>query len=41
MDLIAIFQKYPAHESCIEHLENLRWTDKPVCHTLWRRIRSA
>jgi len=31
MDLIAIFQKYPDHESCIEHLENVRWGDKPTC----------
>jgi len=31
MDLISIFQKYPDHESCIEHLDNVRWGDKPIC----------
>jgi len=31
MDLITIFQKYPDHESCIEHLENVRWGNKPIC----------
>jgi len=31
MNLIAIFQKYPDHESCIEHLEKVRWGDKPLC----------
>jgi len=31
MDLIAIFQKYPDHESCIEHLDSVRWVDKKIC----------
>jgi len=31
MNLIAIFQRYPDHESCIDHLEKVRWGDKPIC----------
>jgi len=31
MDLIRVFQKYPDHESCIEHLERVRWGDNPAC----------
>ena len=31
MDLIRVFQKYPDHESCIEHLERVRWHDTPAC----------
>ena len=31
MDLIAIFQRFPDHESCIEHLERVRWPHAPAC----------
>lgn len=31
MNLIKIFQKYPDQESCIEHLENVRWGDMATC----------
>lgn len=31
MNLISIFQKYPDQESCIEHLEQVRWNDNPAC----------
>ena len=31
MDLIKVFQRYPDHESCIEHLERVRWGDTAAC----------
>ena len=31
MDLIKVFQRFPDHESCIEHLERVRWHDNPGC----------
>ncbi|MYG09650.1 MAG: transposase, partial [Rhodobacteraceae bacterium] len=31
MNLISIYQKFPDQEACIEHLERLRWADKPQC----------
>ncbi len=31
MDLIKVFQKWPTHEACIEHLENVRWLYTPAC----------
>ena len=31
MNLITIFKKYPDQESCIEHLETVRWGDNPAC----------
>ncbi len=31
MNLIKIFIKYPDHEACIEHIENVRWGDNPQC----------
>ena len=31
MDLITIFQRFPDHESCIEHLERVRWPHAPAC----------
>ena len=31
MNLITVFQRFPDHESCIEHLERVRWGDVPVC----------
>ena len=31
MDLIKVFQRFPDHEACIEHLERVRWGSCPVC----------
>ncbi len=31
MNLITVFQRFPDHESCIEHLERARWGDYPAC----------
>ena len=31
MNLIQVFQRFPDHEACIEHLENVRWNDNPIC----------
>ncbi len=31
MDLIRIFDQFPDHEACIEHLERVRWARQPVC----------
>ena len=31
MDLIRVFQQFPDHESCLEHLEKVRWGDAPHC----------
>ena len=31
MDIIKVFQRFPDHESCIEHLEKVRWADDPEC----------
>lgn len=31
MDLFRVFRQFPNHESCIEHLEAVRWGDSPVC----------
>ena len=31
MDLITVFQRFPDHEACIEHLERVRWNYTPKC----------
>ena len=31
MDLLKVFQKFPDHASCIEHLEHVRWPHTPAC----------
>ena len=31
MNIIQIFEKFPTQESCMAHLEKVRWNDKPVC----------
>lgn len=31
MNLMTIFQRFPDHEACIEHLERVRWGDDPHC----------
>ena len=31
MDIITIFQKFPTQESCIKHIESVRWNNQPIC----------
>lgn len=31
MNLVQIFKQFPTQESCIEHLEKMRWGNTPVC----------
>ncbi|MDE0686906.1 MAG: IS1595 family transposase [Candidatus Poribacteria bacterium] len=31
MDLLQVMQRFPTQESCIEHLEKIRWGDTPHC----------
>lgn len=31
MNLLSIFSRFPDQEACIEHLEQVRWGDKPAC----------
>lgn len=31
MNIIQIFEQFPTQEDCIAHLEQARWSDKPVC----------
>ena len=31
MNLIEIMKRFPDQESCIEHLERIRWRGKPIC----------
>ena len=31
MNLIEVFESFPDQESCIAHLERIRWRGKPVC----------
>lgn len=31
MNLITIFTRFPDQESCLEHLETIRWGDEPTC----------
>jgi len=31
MNLITVFQQFPTHEACIEHLESVRWGEIPAC----------
>ncbi len=31
MNLIAIFEKFPTQQACIDHLEAVRWGDEPEC----------
>ena len=31
MNLIEVMERFPDQESCIEHLERIRWGNKPVC----------
>ena len=31
MNLIEVMERFPDQESCIEHLERIRWRETPVC----------
>ncbi|MDE0371012.1 MAG: IS1595 family transposase [Rhodospirillales bacterium] len=31
MNLMTVFTRFPDHESCLEHLEKVRWGDRPLC----------
>ncbi len=31
MNIIQIIKKFPTQESCIKHLEQVRWDNKPIC----------
>ena len=31
MDLVKMMEQFPDQETCIEHLEGIRWGDKPQC----------
>ncbi len=31
MNLLEVFRRFPTQESCIEHLEDVRWGDTPAC----------
>lgn len=31
MNLIQIYKEFPTHESCVEHLEKVKWNGKPTC----------
>jgi len=31
MDIITVFQRFPDDEACFEHLEAIRWGDRPAC----------
>jgi len=31
MNIIQIYKQFPSQESCIKHLETVRWSDKPTC----------
>jgi transposase-like protein len=31
MNIVEIFEKYPTQKDCLDHLENARWHNEPVC----------
>ena len=31
MDLLTVFQRFPDQEACFEHLEHVRWRNRPYC----------
>ena len=31
MNLIEVMERFPDQESCIDHLERIRWAGKPAC----------
>jgi len=40
MNLIEVMERFPDQESCIDHLERIRWAGKPVCpHCSRKRIK--
>lgn len=31
MDIIEVFQRFPAQKDCLQYLEKVRWQNKPIC----------
>ncbi len=31
MNIVQVYKQFPTHESCIEHLERVRWSASPTC----------
>jgi hypothetical protein len=31
MNLVEIYNKFPTQKDCIEHLEKIKWNNKPTC----------
>ena len=31
MNLIEVMERFPDQESCIDHLERIRWRGTPIC----------
>lgn len=31
MNLVEIFEKFPTEKKCIDHLEKIKWPNKPIC----------
>lgn len=31
MNIIQVYQQFPTQDSCLAHLEKVRWEDKPIC----------
>ena len=31
MNIIEVMERFPDQESCIEHLERVRWAETPIC----------
>jgi len=29
--IVSIYRRFPTKESCLEHLEKVRWKDEPCC----------
>ncbi len=41
MNLIEVMGRFPDQESCIEHLERIRWRGTPVCPKCERKGRGS
>ena len=31
MDIVEVFETFPTQESCVEHIEQVRWQGEPIC----------
>jgi len=31
MNIIEVYHRFPSHESCLKHLEKVRWNNRPAC----------